>query len=332
MDHSPVRTLARAPVFDGWLRVGSLSIRASIEHESDRHALDAMFKQCLVPLGDGAAPAETEGTLSVARVAEWERSDLAARVEPDGLLVDRRGATLRVATEVVTASLTRSNTPWHAEVRVRAGSLAHDSLRVHLSVVLHRLLLALDAAYLHAAAVSVNGVAHLFVGEKGAGKTTLCLSLARRGATVLSDDHVLVRRRGNDYVVSGCERLSRVTAQTEAFLFERPLAVDAADFAGTTKKEFTVADHFRSAPFEDTPIHAIHFPRVGRGLASRRRSAMETTVDLLGRTRKSYRPKGPDDVAALLHFWSGLAACAPAYALELSAELEQLTRIDAVLA
>ncbi len=215
---------------------------------------------------------------------------------------------------------------------MRAGDLAHDTLRTHLSVVLHRLLLALDAAYLHAAAVSVDGVTHLFVGEKGAGKTTLCLSLARRGATVLSDDHVLIRRRDKDYVVSGCERLSRVTAPTEAFLFEQPLAVAAADCAGTPKKEFAVADYFRSAPFEDRPVHAVHFPRVGRELARRRRSAMETTVDLLARTRKSYRPGGPGDVAALLDFWSGLAAFATADDLELSADLDQLTRIDAVLA
>ena len=320
-----------APAFEGWLRVGSVSARTFVQHEADRVALDAMFKQCLIPLRAGAALPDPDGHLAVHRVAAWMPDDLSLRVEPDGIGVEERGALLWVATEWAAACLDRSSTQWTLRVRVLDGDLEHHTLRVHLSVVMHRILLALGAAYLHAAAVVLAGETHLFVGEKGAGKTTLCLALARRGGVVLSDDHVLVRCREGQYVVSGCEQRSRVTAQTEAFLFQQPLSIEPADFAGTLKKEFLVADHFKSTPFEDAPVRAIHFPRIGERLHSRRRSAIATTIDLLARTRKSYRPAGNGDVSALLDLWAGLAASVPAYDLELTANLTDLARIDAVL-
>jgi len=320
-----------APAFVGWLRVGSLAARTSVEHEADRVALDSMFKQCLVPLGLAAALSRADGHLAVQRVDAWAPEDLSLRVEPDGIAVEERGATLSVATERAAASLDRSTAQWTCRVRVLDGELEHHTLRVHLSVVMHRILLALGAAYLHAAAVVIEGETHLFVGEKGAGKTTLCLALARRGGVVLSDDHVLLRRRDGQYVVSGCEQRSRVTAQTESFLFQQPLPIEPADFAGTLKKEFLVADHFRSTPFEDAPVRAMHFPHIGERLNSRRRSAMETTIDLLARTRKSYRPAGNGEVSALLDLWAGLAAAVPAYDLELTANLADLARLDAVL-
>ena len=70
-----------------------------------------------------------------------------------------------------------------------------DQMLVHsLMIVFYRMLLELGCLHLHAAAVRWNGETSLFLGGKGAGKSTLCLALARAGATVLGEDHVLVRR------------------------------------------------------------------------------------------------------------------------------------------
>ena len=82
----------------------------------------------------------------------------------------------------------------------------------------------------------------LFLGGKGAGKSTLCLALARAGATVLGEDHVLVRRAATawsgGFVVSGCDANMRLTAQTEEALLPQPPNGRKAWFGGVLKREF----------------------------------------------------------------------------------------------
>lgn len=60
------------------------------------------------------------------------------------------------------------------------------------------------AVLLHGCAVLFDGMAHVFLGASGDGKTTMARRLGARGATVLADDTVLVVRAGaRGAVVSG---------------------------------------------------------------------------------------------------------------------------------
>jgi len=57
---------------------------------------------------------------------------------------------------------------------------------------------------LHACAVSLNGLGHIFLGPSGAGKTTLARLWTRvENATVLGDECVVVRKKGSEYWVYG---------------------------------------------------------------------------------------------------------------------------------
>lgn len=181
----------------------------------------------------------------------------------DGLVISRSNGRLTICSELVTATLDQCGETWRARVAVRERARSNPFYHVHLSVAFHRMLLALGRAYLHAAAVTVGGRTFVFIGEKGTGKSSIATSLGRAGATILSDDHVLLRSCASVYFVSGCEARARVTAETEAALFEGPLAIRAENFAGTSKKEFLVSDFFASRPHEDAVVDGLLFPRVG---------------------------------------------------------------------
>jgi hypothetical protein len=286
-----------------------------------------MFKQPLDQGSDREEGLEASGALEIVDAGPGDFPE----VPPDGLTIARSNGRLAICSELMTAILDQGEGAWRARVAVRERGRSDLFYRVHLSVVLHRMLLALGRAYLHAAAVTLGGRTFVFVGEKGAGKSSIATTLGRAGATILSDDHVLLRRGASGYFVSGCEARARVTAETEAAVFDTPLAIPAEDFAGTLKKEFLVRDFFASRPREDAPVGGVLFPRVGLDLRLTPRNPRHTALDLIQRTRPSFRPQDADDVRALLDFWAGLAQTAPAWDLELSPDVSDLARLGAVL-
>lgn len=55
-----------------------------------------------------------------------------------------------------------------------------------------------DQTILHASAVAVEGQGILILGESGSGKSGLALTLMAQGATLVSDDRVVMTRQGGD--------------------------------------------------------------------------------------------------------------------------------------
>lgn len=60
-----------------------------------------------------------------------------------------------------------------------------------------------DPGRLHATCVSINGKGALFIGASGSGKSAAALELVSRGAQLVSDDQVLVRR-DRDQIIASC--------------------------------------------------------------------------------------------------------------------------------
>jgi hypothetical protein len=312
--------------YDGPFRIGSLAFRLRAADAQDSEAISLMFKQPLD--GSGREPDRADpGLIDIVHGGPGDYPEVPA----DGLVVSRSHGRLTICSELMTASLEQRAGSWRARIAVRDRGCTGLVYRVHLSIVLHRILLALERAYLHAAAVTLRGRTFVFVGEKGAGKSSIALSLGRAGATILSDDHVLLRLGTPRYFVSGCEAYARVTAETEAAVFARPLAVEAADFAGTLKKEFIVSDFFESLPHKEAPVAAILFPHIGERLALTPWTGAAAALDLIDRKRRSYRPQDAEDVQALLDFWSGFALAAPAFKLQLTPNLGDLGRLPDLL-
>jgi hypothetical protein len=313
-----------------FLSVGSLTLGVRARPDSYGELLAGLFKQTLRP-----RPVRGRGldaTLVITRAPGRQRSRGRPGIPEDGLVVSRRAdGRFRLATEMLDAVLDLSQRPGAWRIVVRDSAYSAEAQRTHLSVATHRCLLATGRVHVHAAAILLDGRVSLFVGDRGAGKSTISLWLASHGGKILSDDHVVLRRSGRRFWVSGCEETSRVTPKTEAFVFSRPLAIEAQDFAGSWKKEFRVADFFPSIPFRDYPIHRILFSRVGAQFRVKPMSPHQATLQLIEKTRRAFRFADATDYREFLDYWTTLAGAVPAFELELSPDLRQLRRLVRLL-
>jgi hypothetical protein len=179
---------------------------------------------------------------------------------------------------------------------------------------------------LHAGAVRFGGRAHLFVGNRGVGKTTVTLRLAAMGGTLLCDDHVVIRR-GRDFTVSGCSARARLSADTERFLFARPLRAAAQDFAGVLKKDVHAGDLCASRPFRDYRADAVYFPRLGTRFHLRPMPRHEGMAALLRHWRSALRFRDAMQFERCLDFFAAFAAQVDVFELELSPRLADLDQL-----
>lgn len=236
-----------------------------------------------------------------------------------------------VATEAMWAEVLLDADPIGIRVLVRQPDLIRQDLHVHFGVVLNKILSLMDYVVLHAAAIRVRDSVHVFVGEKGAGKSTICLGLARAGGTVLGEDHVILRRAGSGYLVSGGDERSRLTERTERYFFPQSLPVVAQDFAGTPKKEIRMGDFFPSRPYEDFPVHALLFPRVGNRFALLPLKPQAALLRLMKYTSHMQRFASAADQDRFLDFLNGFVATVATHEVELSPDLDDLERLARAL-
>ena len=236
-----------------------------------------------------------------------------------------------VATEALWAEVELDTHPTRIRVKVRQPDLFRPALHVHFGVVLNKVLYLMDHVVVHAAAVRLRDTVHVFVGEKGAGKSTICLGLARAGGTVLGEDHVILRRTEHGYLVSGGDERSRLTERTERHFFPASLPVPARDFAGTPKKEIRMGDFFSSRPYEDFPAHRLHFPRVGSKFALHPLAPQAALLRLMKSTSHFQRFASGSDQARFLDFLAGFIGTVGADEVELSPDLGDLDRLAQAL-
>ena len=207
---------------------------------------------------------------------------------------------------------------------VLRSDVTFPALCVHFGVIIHKILFHCDRLMLHAGAVRVDDAVCLFVGDKGAGKSTSCLALARAGGTVLGEDQVVLWRSGGKFTVSGNDERSRVTERTERHFFVEPLPITPRDFAGTMKKEIAMRDYFKSEPFRDFPPHRLLFPRVTGEFSLRRLSSQAALRRMMAYNGHFQRFAGARDQAAFLDFLAGFIASVSCWELTLGEDLSEL--------
>jgi len=255
----------------------------------------------------------------------------------DGLPEDRLQVSspdcdrMLLASPLLRASVSRGGSHILIEIQLAGEGVPKNVLNIHFSVTMRRILLWLGLVHMHAGAVVWNDEASLFVGPKGAGKTTTCLRLAKAGATVLSDDHILVKRTHTGVFVSGADRLARILPDAEAHVFEEPLEAPSRDFDGVAKKEFQVSQHFRYSHFNDFALRRIFFLRLGDDCAIRPMSEAEGTVRLMTGARSGFRVSAARDHQSYLDFFAGLSVGKKIYDVTLSKNLQDFRQVLEVI-
>ncbi len=252
-------------------------------------------------------------------------------VPPAGMLLGGNPHRPTITTEALHADLQLDVEPVRITIRVRRPDLRAVELDFHFSVVLHKILFLVDRVVLHGAAVHWNDQVSLFVGEKGAGKSTICLALARAGATVLGEDRLVLRKTATGFLLSGGDERSRVTERTEQHFFPEPLAVPPRDFAGTLKKEIRMGDHFRSSPFEDFRPDRLYFPKITGRLQVTPLKAQPALLRLIQLTSHHHRFAGGTDQKRFLDYLAGFIGSVRACDVELSSNLSELERLNELL-
>jgi hypothetical protein len=196
---------------------------------------------------------------------------------------------------------------------------------------LQKLLQLLGLFRLHGAAMILDGRTYVFLGGKGAGKSTLSLALGRAGAAVLADDQLVVRRSDAGVHVSGVDGGLRLTPETEAHFFARPLDEPLRDYAGTAKKEVRLADHVLAEPGVDHAPHTVLFTRVADDC---RLEALPRSVGvrrILQDVLPVHRFAGPADQQDFLALVTAFVQAVDVFELALSPDLRELDSVVSLL-
>lgn len=219
--------------------------------------------------------------------------------------------------------------PWHAELdrhsepcwlRIRQQTAVSEQMSYDgLVVLLHRALGALGCHYVHAGGVVWRGKTRLFVGRQGAGKTTCCLTLVRLGADLLADDHLLLRRRNGATLVSGEDRLLRLTRPTALHFYPDGLP-DTPIHPG----KIEIVHPPSSAAGLDHPIDEIYLTSVATSFQCLPVSRAQALLALIEQLRYAIRIGHPDDIQSFLNSLGDVAEAAQVFRLQLSPNLAEL--------
>lgn len=206
--------------------------------------------------------------------------------------------------------------------------MEREPLEFHFWVLSNRMLMLLDRMLLHCAAIEIDGQVCLFCGRRGAGKSTLSIHLARNGANLLAEDHVILRWQNGEYFVSGCTSRVRVTGKTEEYFLKDQLNSPAVDLGGVFKKDFPAERFYTASPYRDHRPDLLFMSRVGDSFSVAPLARKDALVQMMGITGEMLRFSNRHDYQSFLDPLAGLVASVPTFSLELSPDLSQLSRFD----
>jgi hypothetical protein len=316
----------------GFLPLGSWRLNVYATRSSYLDVLGALFRQRIAARAT-RPPAEVDAQLFLVARPATSSEFLAGPMPEDGTAVSWtsiRAGVRELFTGRFRVVLDQTAAPMRIVVVVREPQFSERAFRDHLFEFVSKLLFALDCFYVHAGAVELDGRVNVFVGEGSFGKTTTCLRLARAGATILSEDHVLFKRTSDGFVLSGCQETVRVTPKTERFFFGHGL-VDASEPQHDGKRELQVDRFFKSAPYRDVQFHRIFFNRVGEQLRLTPIPRQDATLRLIYMTRSFFRATAKDDLDQYLDYFSQLVEGRELFDLELSPDLTRLDELVELL-
>jgi hypothetical protein len=316
---------------EGLVRFGSLAVELRTDRPFWAGALARRFRARVEPLPDssshGAPGIEPDVILDIRDAP----SGLPAGrpMGDDTLRMERSGGRVRVLSDLMTLALDQATRPACAELAAQPlGAAGADRLEHYFAVYVHKLLQIFGIVRLHGAAIDMDGVAHVFLGDKGAGKSTIALALGQAGGCVLADDQIAIRRTAaGAMVVSGGDGNIRLTERSERHFLDAPLAAEPQDFAGVMKKEVALAGLVRSIPYEDRPAGRLYFPVVGERFLVRPIPTRAAVVRILSMITPAHRFVDAADRLDLIRLVTDFVEPLTCADLELSPDLADIGQL-----
>ncbi len=300
----------------GTLRLGSLVIHVDAPRPIYLEDLAAIYG---VPLHDAGDVQFAGLHLEIVEVP----GPPSVEVPPDGMVITPDGT---LHTEAMFAQTALGGGESRVRLTVLTTALREDKRHMYLVVLLNKIFFWMGYTRLHASAISLDGKGSIFIGDRGAGKSSICAYLAGRGGLVLADDDVMLHYDGNSCAVSGCDETMKFMDDAEKHLFGR-LDVPVADFGGIPKKEIVTAERFATEPYVNHGLDRIFYPRVGEGFAVKRMSSSQLVMRLMSTLVQANRFAGAQDPALTLGYVVDVADQVAAYELNLSRDFDGLDQL-----
>jgi hypothetical protein len=312
-------------VTTGVICFGSLIARLSCTDPGTGEDVARIFGASLKPpTSELIARVETDIAMAEQTRQEWPHRPL---IPLDGMVLRHSDGHPEIHTESISVMVDLTASPARADFALFPPYSSHFDLCVHLAVAFHKLLFLMDRVVLHAAAVRLGNCVSVFLGGRGAGKSTVALRMARAGGTVLGEDHLILKRSNGGFAVSGCDERSRLDAKTEKHFFDQPLPAEPVDFAGRLKKEMPAGQLFRSQPYTDHRADLLFFARPGTSFAITSIPRQIALLKLMEAAGKLQRFVDPTDRGRFLAMLSEFVTTIQPYDLTLSDDLRELDRL-----
>ncbi len=211
---------------------------------------------------------------------------------------------------------------------VKHSATARKVFTAYLPVVVYEILFSFGLTILHAATVQVSGKTVLLVGESGAGKSTAALMLAKHGATIVAEDHTLIRATRTGFTARGYEDISRVTRASEKHIFDKPLPFRAKKIGNFLKKEFPLQNYFTCLFFRDVPIDCIFFIRKSRVFRITEMSPRDSALRLMESNGQFFKMNESEQYIDYIDYFCRLSRGVRSFELERGDSIAELTRLE----
>jgi hypothetical protein len=310
------RALTTDELDRGTVRFGTLVVAVSFEQPRYRRALDTHFRAVVGPPVESAA-------LSLEVV---ELDEVAPLLTGDtALTVVRSGDRTTWSMELGWARL--DHTAGEAVVALRPTGQRPEVTLHCFAVLVQKILQAVGLIRLHAGGAVLGDRVAVFVGDKGAGKSTLALALGRHGATVLGDDQLALERHDGAVTVAGSDGRIRLTAETEAHFFAAPLPIVPVVLAGVAKKEARLADLVEADAHRGHRPTDLWFPEVGARYDLSPMTGREALRRLLAALVPHHRFADGPDRREFVDLVTSLVEATAVSRLTLTTDLDDLERV-----
>jgi len=316
----------------GVFNFGSLTTLLHYTNDLYRSNLEFLYRNWLVEFDQKKEQDPINANLYIFESSEAFSKKYHSSVKP--VILDKREeGWIQIRSDYVDAYIDLSTIPIKMFLLINPntpsdpnGKPGEPLLNFMLAVV-NKVLFQLGQLHVHGAGLQFNNTISLFIGDKGAGKTTLSLKLAHAGGEILSEDHIMIKQVGETYFASGCDDIMRITKNTEDYFFSDPIMIKEELFDGVPKKEIILSDYFNNIPYQDFPITNIFFPRVGQEFLIEPLRGIYPVLYFLERIQPRHRFADKEDINNLLSYLIGLFENANVFLVNLSDDLNDLDKL-----